>query len=174
MTAFHIRVAQRSDLHSIQDIYHQHVLGGYATWNSTEFSTEHFQHLFDHLKKNGFPLFVVEQQQTRTVVGYADYAGFRNIQGFHQTVELSIFLRQGYSGLGLGSKLLAMLIEHAKANNKHVMVAAIDSENKASIELHKKFGFIQAGYMPQVGQKFGHWRNLVLMQFILNEAKSNT
>ena len=60
------------------------------------------------------------------------------------------------------------LIEHARKQNRHVMVAAIDSENSGSIYLHAKLGFQQTGYMPQVGQKFGQWRDLVLMQLILN------
>ncbi len=50
----------------------------------------------------------------------------------------------------------------------HVMVAAIDHENQASIVLHEKLGFKQTGYMPEVGQKFGKWRDLVLMQLNLD------
>ena len=60
------------------------------------------------------------------------------------------------------------LIHHAQQQKIHVMVAAIDHANQASIVLHEKLGFVQTGYMPQVGQKFGQWRDLVLMQLILN------
>ena len=49
----------------------------------------------------------------------------------------------------------------------HVMIAGIDHGNSASIALHKKLGFKQTGYMPEVGQKFGEWRDLVLMQLQL-------
>ena len=52
----------------------------------------------------------------------------------------------------------------------HVMVAAIDSENTGSIVLHQQLGFIQTGYMPQVGQKFDKWRDLVLMQLQLSRS----
>ena len=55
----------------------------------------------------------------------------------------------------------------------HIMVAAIDSENTGSIVLHQQLGFIQTGYMPQVGQKFGQWRDLVLMQLQLSRSKQN-
>ena len=61
-------------------------------------------------------------------------------------------------------RLLEHLIAHAKAQHVHVMVAAIDHENLASIKLHEKLGFKHTGYLPQVGQKFGQWRDLVLMQ----------
>jgi phosphinothricin acetyltransferase len=50
------------------------------------------------------------------------------------------------------------------------MVAAIDSENTSSIRLHEKLGFVQTAYMPQVGQKFGQWRDLVLLQLNLDRA----
>ena len=59
---------------------------------------------------------------------------------------------------------LERLIEHAKQHKIHVMIAAIDHENFGSIHLHTQLGFKQTGYMPQVGQKFGQWRDLVLMQ----------
>ena len=49
-----------------------------------------------------------------------------------------------------------------------MMVAAIDHVNTGSILLHKKLGFKQTGYMPQVGKKFGVWRDLVLMQLQLD------
>lgn len=168
MKQFHIRSATYNDLVAVQKIYNHYVTESYATWNATPFNLEHFQQLFDHLNKHHFPFFVVEETETHQLVGYADYASFRHIQGFHQTVELSIFLRDGFSGFGLGSRLLQLLIEHAKANQKHVMVACIDSQNYASIALHQQYGFIQTGFMPQVGKKFQQWRDLVLMQLILN------
>ena len=51
------------------------------------------------------------------------------------------------------------------------MVAAIDSENISSIRLHEKLGFVQSAYMQQVGQKFGQWRDLVLLQLNLEQAE---
>lgn len=65
--------------------------------------------------------------------------------------------------------MLLRLIDIAKNQGMHVMVAAIDSENTASIHLHQKLDFVQTGYMPQVGEKFGQWRDLVLMQLNLDQ-----
>jgi phosphinothricin acetyltransferase len=113
---------------------------------------------------------VVEDTQNQVVAGYACYDQFRSIQGFQQTVEHSIFLNPDYAGQGLGSKLLQYLIEQAQVQKLHIMVAAIDSENNSSIRLHEKLGFVQTAYMPQVGQKFGQWRDLVLLQLNLDQA----
>ena len=54
------------------------------------------------------------------------------------------------------------------------MVAAIDHDNSGSIALHQQLGFQHCGYMPQVGRKFGQWRDLVLMQLILDPAPEQT
>jgi phosphinothricin acetyltransferase len=45
------------------------------------------------------------------------------------------------------------------------MVAVIgDSDNRASIQLHRKFGFRHVGTLERVGFKFGRWVDSVLMQ----------
>ena len=72
----------------------------------------------------------------------------------------------------LGVLLLGALIERAKAGGKHVMVAAIESGNSASIGLHQRFGFTITGQMPQVGRKFGRWLDLTFMQLILTPERS--
>ncbi len=71
------------------------------------------------------------------------------------TVEHSVYIDPDYARLGLGQQLLEHLIQHAKSQNVHVMIAGIDHGNSASIALHQKLGFKQTGYMPEVGQKFG-------------------
>ncbi|WP_259648336.1 GNAT family N-acetyltransferase, partial [Pseudomonas syringae] len=52
--------------------------------------------------------------------------------------------------------------------DKHMMVAAIESGNAASIALHDRLGFKITGQMPQVGTKFGRWLDLTFMQLDLS------
>ena len=35
---------------------------------------------------------------------------------------------------------------------------------RASLAIHEKFGFRQVGFLPQVGFKFGHWTDTVMVQ----------
>ena len=47
----------------------------------------------------------------------------------------------------------------------HQMIAVIgDSGNQASIHLHRRFGFQDAGLLKDVGFKFGRWLDTVFMQ----------
>jgi L-amino acid N-acyltransferase YncA len=45
----------------------------------------------------------------------------------------------------------------------------IDAANRGSIEFHKKYGFIEKGYLREVGYKFDQWLDVVYMQLILEE-----
>lgn len=161
---FSIRPAMNDDLLRIQTIYNAEILNGLATWNNEPYDLNHYQNWFKQLQSEGFPLFVIEDLHSKIVAGFAEYSTFRNISGFRQTVEHSIYISAEFSQKGLGKRLLQYLIEHAQSHQIKVMVAAIDRENVASIYLHQKLGFIQTGLMPQVGQKFGKWRDLVFMQ----------
>lgn len=161
---FLIRPALPQDLASIAHIYNREIREGTATWNIHERSLAEFDIWLNDLNTQGFPLFVAIDDATQCVAGFADYSSFRSIHGFKQTVEHSVFINPQFSRQGLGLLLMNTLIKHAKAHDIHVMVAAIDGENMASIRLHKKLGFQQTGFMPEVGQKFGKWRDLVLLQ----------
>jgi phosphinothricin acetyltransferase len=49
----------------------------------------------------------------------------------------------------------------------YVMLGGIAAENEPSIRLHRKLGFVEAGRLPKVGQKFGRYLDLVFMQKLL-------
>lgn len=169
MHAIQIRSANKNDLESIREIYNQEVLNGSATWNHTAMAISDMQTWFEALQEQNHPVLIAEHQPTGKVIGYANYDQFRSIQGFYKTIEHSVFLHADYIGQGIGKQLLLRLMEIAKSQGMHIMVAAIDSENAASIHLHQKLGFIQTGYMPQVGEKFGQWRDLILLQLNLDQ-----
>lgn len=163
-----IRSATEQDLPQILNIYNAEILNGVATWNEQPYDLEHFQKWLKQLEQQNFPVLVVEDSAQNKISGYADYASFRNFSGYKYSIEHSVYVSPEYAKQGLGKQLMQHLIEHAKNNKMHVMIAGIDHENISSIELHKKLGFVKTGYMPQVGQKFGKWRDLVLMQLMLS------
>ena len=165
---YHIRFATRDDLDSILAIYNAEILHGTANWNDQAVTLQQYQQRFQDLAQQQFPMLVVEDQQQH-IAGYAYYSAFRSISGYQQTIEHSVFIDPTYARQGLGKALMQQLIHLAQQQNHHVMVAAIDSENQGSILLHQQLGFVQTGYMPQVGKKFGQWRDLVLMQLTLEE-----
>ena len=166
--SFHIRFATEQDLIHIQHIYNEEILTGFATWNALDQDLVYYQQWFHHHAFSDFPIFVIVEDDSKEIAGYAEYSSFRNFNGYKSTVEHSVYIDPKFKRLGLGKRLLEHLIHYARKQQLHVMIAAIDHENFASIHLHEKFGFKQTGYLPEVGQKFGAWRDLVLLQLNLN------
>ncbi len=62
---------------------------------------------------------------------------------------------------------MARLLDEARTRGVHVMVAAIALPNEPSAGLHEALGFTRVGVMPEVGLKFGTYRDLLLMQVVL-------
>ncbi|WBV42498.1 GNAT family N-acetyltransferase [Pseudoroseomonas cervicalis] len=119
----------------------------------------------------GFPVLVALGADERDVLGFASFTEFRGCwPGFRHTVEHSVHIRADCRGRGLGTRLVAALVEQAVLLGKHVMVASIDAENAPSIRMHQRMGFRQVALMPQVGCKFGRWLDLVLMQKQLGDG----
>ncbi|MDD2049197.1 GNAT family N-acetyltransferase [Pseudomonas putida] len=164
-----IRDAVTADLPGIRDIYNDAVLNTTAIWNEQPVDLANRQAWFDARQAQRYPiLVVVDATASDEVLGYASFGDWRPFEGFRHTVEHSVYIRSDQRGNGLGPKLMAALIERARACDKHVLVAAIESGNAASIRLHERLGFTLNGQMPQVGVKFGRWLDLTFMQLILN------
>ncbi|MEG1041122.1 MAG: N-acetyltransferase family protein [Pseudomonas sp.] len=163
-----IRDAVTADLPGIRDIYNDAVLNTTAIWNEQPVDLANRQAWFDARQAQRYPILVIVDAAAEQVLGYASFGDWRPFEGFRHTVEHSVYIRADQRGNGLAPKLMQALIERARACHKHVMVAAIESGNSASIRLHERLGFTLNGQMPQVGVKFGRWLDLTFMQLILN------
>ncbi len=166
-----IRDATETDLPALRDIFNDAVLNTTAIWMDNVVDLANRQAWFAARAQQGYPILVAENADGE-VVGYASFGDWRPFDGFCHTVEHSVYIRVDQRGKGLGPQLLTALIERAKACDKHVMVAAIESGNAASIGLHQRLGFAITGQMPQVGRKFDRWLDLTFMQLILTPERS--
>ncbi|ARU89989.1 GNAT family N-acetyltransferase [Pseudomonas sp. M30-35] len=159
--------ATEDDLPELLAIYNDAVLNSTAIWNETTVDLENRRIWLRERQGAKFPV-LAARNSTGRLVGYATYGSWRSIEGFKHTVEHSVYVCADQRGLGIGPALMRALIERARSANLHVMVAAIESENRASIRLHKQLGFSVTGQMPQVGRKFDRWLDLTFMQLNLN------
>jgi L-amino acid N-acyltransferase YncA len=164
--AVEIRPATVADLPGIVEIYNVSVTTT-STWSETPQTVEERAAWFTTRTAAGDGVFVADD--AGSVVGFAAYGEFRNPQwnGYRFTVENTVHVREGWSGRGIGRSLMEALMGHAVDNGKHVMVAAVDGDNAGSVTFHERLGFEVVGRMPEVGWKFGHWLDLVLLQRIL-------
>ena len=70
--------------------------------------------------------------------------------------------------MGSAEVSFAALVDRARRDGKHVMVAGIDAGNVGSIRFHERLGFVEVGRLREIGEKFGRRLDLVLMQLMLS------
>jgi len=161
-----IRRAQHDDLSAITAIYNEVILNSDAIYRESAVPVSERIEWFEAKIRDDFPVLVAISDDE--VVGYGVFGNFRFGEGYNHTVEHSVHVRFDKRGQGIGKKILTKLIEVARSEKRHVIVAAIDSKNLGSIYLHANFGFIESARMTEVAQKNGELLTLVLMQKILD------
>ena len=160
--AITLRDATDADLEAIRDIYNHAVEHTTAIWNEVLIDVDNRRAWLELRRTKGFPVLVAEQ--AGRVAGYASYGDWRAFDGYRHTVEHSVYVRSDTRGTGTGKKLMKALIDRASFNGIHVMIAGIEAENTASIQLHEKLGFRIVGRFSEVGIKFGRWLDLTCME----------
>lgn len=168
MTAPILRDARRDDLPEILAIHNDAILNTLAIWQYEAVGLDNREAWFADRAAKGQPIIVAELDGA--VAGYASYGDFRSGAGYGRTVEDSIYVRKDLRGRGLARLLMAELIARARAEGRHVMMAAIGLPNDASVKLHADFGFTRCGLLREIGRKNGQWLDLQMMQLILSDG----
>ena len=106
------------------------------------------------------------------LLGYASYGSFRAWPAYKYTVENAVYVHKAHRGKGIARVLMRALIERARAQDYHVIVAGIDMDNRVSIALHESLGFEAAGTIRQAGFKFARWLDLGFWQLVLDTPRA--
>lgn len=162
-----VRAAVAGDADAIAAIYAHHVAHGTATFDFDAPDVAHWRHRLAELDARGLP-FLVAKDGGR-VIGYAYATQIRDRPGYRYTCEDSIYVAPEAIGRGVGSMMMAALIDACTAAGFRQMIAVIGDGEPASVALHARFGFRHAGRLTQVGRKFDRWLDTVYMQRALGE-----
>lgn len=160
--------ATEDDLPSILSIHNATIDDTTTTWSDAPETFEHRATWFADRRRAGDPVLVAVDDGD--VVGFAAWAWFRGEgtwPGYRHTREHTIHVRASHQGRGVGRLLLSGLVDCAAETGVHVLIAAVDSANEASIGFHLRMGFVEVARMPEVGRKFDRWLDLVLLQRII-------
>ncbi|HUS60740.1 MAG TPA: GNAT family N-acetyltransferase [Acidimicrobiales bacterium] len=161
-----VRAATAADVAAIASLLNALLATTTIEWTETPHSNEDVRGWTDEHEV------VLLAEDYGEVVGLAAFGPFRDIvarPGYRFTVESSVHVREDRWGSGIGRNLMHALIAEAKDLGKHVMIAAVDGENDASIRFHERLGFVEMVRLPELGEKFGRWLDLVLLQLRLDD-----
>lgn len=164
-----VRDSRVEDIRRIQEIYDFHVRNGVASFEEETPSTEDMARRRADVIGRGLPYLVAEADGE--IVGYSYAAPYRSRSSYRFTLENSVYVDNRLSRRGIGTALLARLIERCETGEFRQMIAVIgDSDNLPSIALHERLGFQRVGTLHAVGFKLGRWLDSVLMQRALGSG----
>ena len=153
-----------TDIDQIAAIYAHHVRHGTASFELEPPSLAALASRFTKCYEAGLPVLVIIGPE-KHILGFAYLSAFHHRAAFNHTVEDSIYIDSNLTGQGLGKMLLTALIDRARDAGKRQIMAVIgDSDNQASIGLHRAMGFVSIGIAREVGFKFGRFLDVVYMQ----------
>jgi phosphinothricin acetyltransferase len=98
------------------------------------------------------------------VLGWAALSRASDRAVYRGVAEASVYVREGARGRGVGSALLAALIEASEAAGVWTLQASIFPENAASLALVRRHGFREVGLRERVAQQHGVWRDVSLLE----------
>ena len=157
-----LRLATASDLPAITEIYNQAVLRATGTFDTEPKTLEQQREWF--ARHGASHPVIVAEEPGGIVVGWASVSPYSDRCAYARTAEVSVYIDEKARGRGLGGELLdGILAASGKAGLLQIL-ARVTEGNEASLRLHAKRGFFEAGRLRQVGEKFGKVLDVHILQ----------
>lgn len=153
-----IRDALLQDAAAIAAIYNPYVLTTTISFEEEAVSPQEMAQRMAQVQQQGLPYLVAESNGQ--LQGYAYATPWRVRKAYWYSVEVTVFLPEHAQGRGVGTALYQALFSRLKALGVHAVIGGITQPNPASVALHEKLGMRQVALFPEVGFKFGAWRDV--------------
>ncbi|MET0475376.1 MAG: N-acetyltransferase family protein [Mycobacterium sp.] len=157
------RAAAPEDLDAIADIYAHYVRTSVATFEVEPPDRAEWRRRFDAITGADLPFLITERDGV--VAGYAYCGPWKTRPAYRSTVEDSVYVAPWAVGRGCGTELMADLLDASAVRGIREVIAVIaDTGDPASIALHHRFGFSDAGRLENVGYKHDRFVDTFLLQ----------
>jgi phosphinothricin acetyltransferase len=166
-----VREALKTDADAIADIYNESIDARDSTMELTHQAGESIVLVMESM---GSAERLVVLEDGGSIQGWGILKRYSEREGYQRACETSVFLRRGLVGLrtGSGSAIQSRLLQLAREAGYHHVVVKIWATNQISIRMHERFGFEIVGTQREIGYVDGQWRDVTIMQCILDERNS--
>ena len=144
-------------MEAVAEIINEHIATGWAHFGDRPMSASEWVADLEAYHER-YPWLVAEQHGEIAGLAYGKTVNPR--AAYDWTAEVSVYLRDGLQGHGIGSVLYEQLITTLDAQGYRCLVAGITTPNPGSVALHERFGFEHLGTLERVGYKMGAWRTV--------------
>jgi L-amino acid N-acyltransferase YncA len=152
-----VRDLRSGDWPEVARIYEEGIATGNATFETEVPSWEAWA--AGHLREHRF----VSEEDGR-VAGWIALAPVSRRPCYEGVAEVSVYVAEGARGKGIGSELLAALVESAERGGIWTLQTSVFPENEPSLALLRRFGFCTVGTRERIGKLHGVWRDTVLVE----------
>jgi phosphinothricin acetyltransferase len=156
-----VRDATPADFQRINEIYNWTIIDNHVSFDTEPFDLEK-RHAWWEARDPELVCLVGEEGGK--VIGVAYSSWYRPKLAYRSSVETTIVLDTDHLGNGYGSALLDALLDRLTAQGIHLAVAIIALPNDASVALHRKLGYTDAGTLHEVGYKYSRYWDTLLME----------
>jgi phosphinothricin acetyltransferase len=98
------------------------------------------------------------------VVGWAALSKVSSGCAYGGVMEVSIYVDPSVAGRGIGTELMAALVQASEEAGIWTLEAWVFPENNASMALHARHGFRVVGRREKLGQMGDRWRDVILLE----------
>jgi L-amino acid N-acyltransferase YncA len=162
-----IRTAELSDALQIAHIYNHYIRTSHATFELEPIDTREMERRLADVCGAGYPFIVAEL--AGDIIGYSYGRAFRPRAAYRHSIEISVYVKQGFERLAIATELYEELFSEIGKGDFHAVIAGISLPNDASVSLHEKLGLKKVAHFAEVGYKFGRWVDVGYWQLILSK-----
>ena len=164
MTQYRMKKMREDNLDAVLQIYNHYILHTTATFHEAALTRDEMRELV-FFQTSRYQTFVVLDGEK--ICGYFFITQHKKREAYDATGEVSVYLKPGYEGKGIGTLALGQIEEFARSQEYHVLIAIICSQNEASLKLFERNGYEKCAYYKEVGRKFDQWLDIIACQKIL-------
>lgn len=162
-----VRPGLEADLPAVAAVYTHYVLNTTTTFHTqvrtpAEWRERHRQHVAEG------PYHLLVGEVDGQVVGYCETLPLRPKPAYFPSIELSIYVAPGAVGHGVGSALVARLLEHLADSPFHRLYSIITLPNEQSVAFHERHGFVHRGTLTEAGRKFDTYLDVAFYERALD------
>lgn len=155
------RLAVPADSARIAEIYNQGIEDRIATFETESRTAENVRDWF--LRPH--PIVVVERNGD--IVAWAAASEYRSRECYQQNCEFSVYVDRAARGTGAGKIAMLQLMQESTLAGFRKLISRVFVENAASLGMLESIGFRQVGIYREHGQLDGVWRDVVIVEALL-------
>lgn len=158
------RPVKKCDLKELLGIFNYYIMNSNAVWYTREITMEEFLNVIPFGDKK-YKTYVIMNKNV--LLGYCAFKRYSVRQAYDRTVEISIYIAPGCTGMGTGTKALKFLEKKAKKSGIRNILGIISGDNRASIRLFKHEGYVKCATIRKAGEKSGKVLDVVIYQKLI-------